>query len=85
MSRSGKRKGGPPQAASQPLPQRQRRAAQPQQQRIAGMMEARDFWDSIATPFLHAWATDYDTAAARALPEERATLLAWLVETDGAA
>jgi len=83
MSRPGKRKGGPQQAASQPAPQRQRRAAQPQQQQIVRMMEAREFWDSIATPFLHAWATDYDTVDARALPEERATLLTWLVETDG--
>ena len=66
MSRPGKRKGGPQQAASQSAPQRQRRAAQPQQQQIACMMEAREFWDSIATPFLHAWATDYDTVDARA-------------------
>ena len=83
MSRPGKRKGDPKQAASQQAPQRQRRAAQPQQQRIVRMMEAREFWDSIATPFLHAWATDYNTVDARALPEERATLLTWLVETDG--
>jgi len=47
------------------------------------MIEAREFWDGIATSYLHAWATDYETPAARALTSDRNELLTFLVQTKG--
>jgi hypothetical protein len=54
------------------------------EERLAAMVAARKFWDGIATPYLYAWATDYETPAAKALqPQDRDGILRFLVETDG--
>ena len=88
-ARAQKRKGGAGgagEAEEQPRQQRAKRGSRSpaqQEQRVIEMMQARAFWDTVSTPYLLAWAKDYEDPAAQALPDERGALIAYLVETDG--